>query len=170
MALRKYHYNICAKPYPAFPATLLSNVFIDMWSHRFCFCGCCTFTMAHLCFPWQCELKFVSHRQSIMKLHHSYTTPQAAKGKNCVSLFFFYLVTAATGEQGDGNLLLADIRSSFPPLIPPPQPPRELQLHPLTSTSKEINKHIVFIGFFFYLLARYREKYRIHLLLEVQDS
>jgi len=49
-----------------------------------------------------------------------------------------------TGEQGDGNLLLADISSSFLPLTPPPLPPRELELHPLASTSKEINKHIVF--------------------------
>lgn len=100
--------------------------------------------------PWLCEMEFVSCRHPIMKLHHSCTTPQAAKGKNRVLLYVFGPVTVATGEQADGNLPLADINRSFLPLILSPLTARELKLHPLPSTS-ERNKQAYSIYFYIYL-------------------
>lgn len=100
-----------------------------------------------------------------MKLHHSRTTQ--AKGKNGVLLHAFGPVTVAAGEQVDGHLLLADINSRLLSPILSPMTPRELKLHPPASTSKR-NKQAYGI-YFSYLLTRYGEKYRMHLLPEVRD-
>lgn len=154
MALSKYCYNIYTKPHPTFPAILLSNVFNDMWKHwtlPWCMLYLHNGLPLPKTSPGNVSWSVFPCRQPIMKFHHSYATPRAPKGKNCGSLFFFCPVTVVTGEQADGNLLLADTRSSFPLLTPPPLPPRELELHPLASTSKEINRHIVIIFFLIYL-------------------